>query len=328
MTSAMWANSGPGSSGEADPGPAHPGPQADPGPVGGGLGGLGGLLPAGRRKPSRLMMTPARRAAILIGVPIVFLILITGGYSVVSNGGTGSFPVSKSLDVVGGKLTVSLGGGGNATLHGSHTVSATARLAGTVRYHLKPPTLNVSEDNVSLDCPKVDAGNCTLDATIDIPAGVGLALSTGGGNLSASDLSSGGTLGTDGGSITLNGTTGNLVLDSGGGNVVASHASGPAVRISTDGGEVSGSGITAGQVTVSSGGGDVTLALTRSPHDLQVTSDGGNVTIVVPRGQYIVNANADGGNVNPFDISSTRGAADLITVQSGGGNISVTPSGS
>jgi hypothetical protein len=272
-------------------------------------------------------MTPARRSAILIGVPIVFLIFITGGYSIVSNTATGSFPVSKSIDIVGGKLTMNLGGG-NATLSGSDTVSATARLAGTVHYHIKVPTLRTSEGNISLDCPVVDTGNCTLDATIDVPAGVALALSTGGGDLSASDLSSGGTLSTGGGNITLNGSTGDLALTSDGGNVHASDVGGQTVTISANGGNVGGSAITASHLTVGSGGGDVTLTLTSSPHDLQVASDGGNVTIVVPRGQYIVNANADGGSLNPGDISSARNATDVISVTSGGGNISVTQAAS
>ena len=46
------------------------------------------------------------------------------------------------------------------------------------------------------------------------------------------------------------------------------------------------------------------------------------MTIVVPHGKYIVNANADGGTVDA--ISSAPGATDVITVSSGGGDISIT----
>jgi Toastrack DUF4097 len=316
VTSAMWANSGP-----AGPAPDQPGRPADPGPVGGGLGGLGGLLPAGRQKPGRFVMTPARRAAILIGVPIVFIIFITSGYSVVSNTGTGSFPVSESVAIPNGKLTMNLGGGG-AKLQGSDAMSATARISGTVSYHLARPSLSTQAGGISLRCPKVDTGNCSLNATVDVPAGIALSVGTGGGDLTASGLSGGATVTTDGGNISLTDVTGGLALNSGGGNVQASHVSGQAVTISADGGDITGSAITASRLVAGSGGGDVRLTLSTSPRHLEVTTDGGNVTIVVPSGRYVVNTSAGGGTISA--IPSSAGAADVITVSSGGGDISIT----
>jgi hypothetical protein len=269
------------------------------------------------------VITPARRAAILIGVPIVFLIIITSGYSIVSSAGTGSFPVSAAVPLPSGELTMNLGGG-SAQLRGSNAVSATARVGGTVDYHLVRPSLRTAPGKLSLNCPSADEGNCSLDASVDIPAGTALTVTTGGGDLTASDLSGGATLGTDGGTITLTGAAGNLALSSGGGDVQASHVNGQVVTISANGGTITGSAISATRLTAGSGGGDVVLRFATSPRDLQVSSDGGNVTIVVPHGSYIVNTNADGGNVNPSDISSTPGAGNMITVSSGGGNISVT----
>ena len=305
----------------SDSGSANPG-QANPGPVGGGLGGLGGLVPADRLLGRRLVMTPARRAAILIGVPIVFLIFVAGGFSVVSGAAAGSFPVSESVPIPGGKLTMNLGGGG-ATLHGSDMNSATARVIGTVTYHITRPSLRVAAGDISLNCPKVNTGNCNLNASVDVPAGIALNVQTDGGNLTASDLSGGATLNTDGGELTLTNATGDsaLALASGGGDVHVSQVSRPAVSINADGGNVTGT-VSAPQVTAGSGGGDVTLTLTTPPRDLQVTSDGGNVTIVVPRGTYIVKESADGGNVSGID--SSAGAQDTISVSSRGGNISVT----
>jgi hypothetical protein len=317
VTSAMSANSGSANSGSANPRPANPGP------VGGGLGGLGGLLPAGRPQSGRLVMTPARRAAILIGVPIVFLIFVAGGFSVVGGVAAGSFPVTESVPIPSGKLTMNLGGGG-ATLRGSDMNSATARVIGTVTYHLTRPTLRVAAGDISLNCPKVNTGNCNLNATVDVPAGIALNVQTGGGYVTASGLSGGATLDTDGGELTLTNATGpsDLALASGGGDVHVSQVSGPVVTVSADGGNITGSAIAATRLTAGSGGGDVTLTLTTAPRDLQVTSDGGNVTIVVPQGTYVVDEDASGGTVS--GISSSPGAQDTISVSSGGGNISVT----
>jgi len=281
-------------------------------------------MPSGGPLASRLVMTPARRAAILIGVPIVFLIFIAGGFSFVGSAGTGSFPVSASIPLPTGKLTMNFGGG-SGTLQGSSAVSATARVNGTVSYHLRRPTLRTTAGNFSLACPAVDEGNCSLNGSVDVPAGTLLTVATGGGDLTASSLTGGGTLDADGGNVTLSQATGDFTLTSGGGDVRASHVSGQVITLSADGGNVTGSAITATRLTAGSGGGDVTLTLASSPRDLQVTADGGNITIVVPPGTYIVSANADGGSVNS-SIPSTPGAQDVISATSGGGNISIATS--
>jgi Putative adhesin len=303
----------------SDPRPAGSGP-ANPGPPGMRVAGF----PVGSQpRASRLVITPARRAAILIGVPIVFLVFITGGYSVVSNTGRASFPVSESVPLPNGTLTMNLDGG-SATLAGSSAQSSTARLAGTIDYQLSKPTLRVGAGDISLSCPGLDQGNCSLNASVDVPAGTALTVATGGGNLSASDLSGGATLSADGGNITLTRATGVISLSSGGGDVGVSHISGPAVSIGADGGNITGGTVSAAKLTADSGGGDVTLTLTSTPGQLTVNSDGGNVTIMVPPGKYIVDENAGGGNVSGF--SSTAGAVNTISVSSGGGDISLSQS--
>jgi hypothetical protein len=294
------------------PGPASPGP--------------GSPSPGGHPRLGRLPITPGRRAAILIGVPIVFLILATGGFAAVGGAAAASFPVAESVPIPGGKLTMNLGGGGSATLRGSDVNSATARVSGIVTYHLTRPSLQVGAGDISLNCPKVNAGNCGLNATVDVPPGIALNVQTGGGNLTASDLSGGATLNTDGGDLTLTNVAGqsDLALASSGGNVHLSQVSSQAVTISADGGDITGSAVTAAALTASSGGGDVTLTLAGAPRDLQVNADGGNVTIVVPQGSYIVTASADGGTVSA--PSSTPGARNVISVSSGGGDISISES--
>jgi hypothetical protein len=320
VTSAAPSDPRPSDPRRSDPGPAGAG-QANPGPPG---MRVAGFSLGGQPRASRLVITPARRAAILIGVPIVFLIFIAGGYSVVSNTGRASFPVSESIPLPGGALTMNLDGG-SATLAGSSVQSSTARLAGTVEYQLSKPTLKVGPGDISLSCPAMDTGNCTLSASVDIPTGTALTVSTGGGDLSASDLSGGGTLSADGGNITLTRASGDLALSSGGGNVGVSHVSSTTMSISANGGNITGGTVSATHVTADSGGGNVTLTLTRVPRDLTVTSDGGNVTIVVPQGTYAVTTDTSGGT-DSQTIKNTPGAADTISVSSGGGDISLSES--
>jgi Putative adhesin len=78
---------------------------------------------------------------------------------------------------------------------------------------------------------------------------------------------------------------------------------------------------TSGTATVVSGSGDVTVTCTKAPTNLQINSRGGDVTIVLPPGPYAFNANAEGGDLN--QPSSVPQAKDKVTVQSGGGDISI-----
>jgi hypothetical protein len=269
-------------------------------------------------------MTPGRRAALLIGVPVVLLLIVVNSYSLVSNVGKGSYPVSATVPLADGRLAMSLGGG-NVTLRGSQVSSATALVAGEVTYQLKRPSLRFTPGSISLACPWIDTGNCSLNATVDVPAGTAMNVTTGGGDLSATGMTGGGTVSTDGGNLTVTDAAGDLTLTSGGGDVSAGHVSGPDVTISSNGGNIGGTGVTASTVTADSGGGDVTLTLTAVPRNLSVKADGGNVTIVVPPGAYSVSTNADGGNLN-HSIENTRGARNVITVSSGGGDISLSES--
>jgi hypothetical protein len=269
-------------------------------------------------------MTPGRRAALLLGVPIVFLIFAANGYSLVSNIGTGSYPVRATIRLPDGKLTMGLGGG-DATLRGSEALSAMAQVTGTVDYHLARPSLRLTAGDISLDCPGVDTGNCSLDATIHVPARTALTVATGGGDLSATGLAGDATLSTDGGNLTVAGATGDLTLATGGGDVSASNVSGHVLAISANGGNIGGTAVAAPIVTATSSGGDVTLTLTTIPRNLQVNTDGGNVTIVVPPGSYSVTTNTDGGNLT-HTIRSTVRATNVINVSSGGGDINLSES--
>ena len=78
------------------------------------------------------------------------------------------------------------------------------------------------------------------------------------------------------------GLGGNANLSTGGGNVDASDLA-HTLQFSTDGGDVDGNGLSAPHVTTYSGGGNVTLVFTSVPTNLKIISDGGDISIVLPR---------------------------------------------
>ena len=134
------------------------------------------------------------------------------------------------------------------------------------------------------------------------------------------------TLNSGGGDVTVSGVGGIVDASTGGGNVTASDLT-RTLQFSTDGGDVNGTGLSAPRVTTESGGGNVTLAFTRVPVNLNIISDGGDITILLPHGstRYAITYNTDGGDYSaPVPVSPSSG--HTIDVQSGGGNVSIAES--
>ena len=98
-------------------------------------------------------------------------------------------------------------------------------------------------------------------------------------------------------------------MSTGGGNVNASDL-GSTVQFSTDGGDVNGNGLFAPHVTTYSGGGNVTLVFTRVPANLNIISDGGDINIVLPQGStsYAITYSTDGGDYSASVPVSTSPA--------------------
>jgi hypothetical protein len=240
----------------------------------------------GLRGPGGLRMTPGRWVALLFGVPVALALIAWTGFSFVSGIGQASFPVNTTFGVQGGRLAASLGGG-DFTVRQDRDLSGRARLTGTVQYSLIRPRLVVSAGGVSLHC-RLLTGNCGLSGTLDVPPGTAVDLTSGGGNLE------------------VNGLASDITLDSGGGDVNASALFSP-------------------HVTMDSGGGNVTLVFTTPPVSLNITSDGGDVTVVLPHGstRYAITHNADGGDYSA-PVPTGSSSRHTISVQSGGGNISIT----
>ena len=250
-------------------------------------------------------MTRARRVALALGVPACLALTAWGAFAIVGEIGQGHFPVSDTIPVSGGRVTAHVDGGNVALEQGA---VGQAKLTGTAHYSLIRPTFTAQRVGggvafgYNCDLP---VGNCSLDATVSVPAGTATTIST------------------DGGDNTVTGTTGDVTLSSGGGNVTADHAAGD-LTLTTDGGDINGTALTTARVTAGTGGGNVQIEFAAVPGNVRITSDGGNITIIVPRGttQYDVNATSAGGSVSdslPINSSSPH----TITATTGGGNVTL-----
>jgi Toastrack DUF4097 len=283
-------------------------------------------MPATRppRTPAALPMTPGRWIALLAGVPIALALIAFTAFSLVSGIGQASYPVHGTIPLENGHLVASTNGA-DITLHQDQASSGTALLTGTVQYSLVRPKFTVIGTDVSLDC-HIPAGNCGLNATLDVPADTAVDMTTGGGNVQASGIQRDVTLDTAGGDVTVSGIRSNTDLSTGGGNVNASGLGG-ILKFSTAGGDVTVNGLFAPQVKMDTGGGNVTLVFTSVPANVTITSSGGDVNVVLPRGStyYRVKVTADGGDYAPSPTVPTGSTSrNAITVDSGGGNVAIT----
>ncbi len=274
------------------------------------------------RSPGPLRMTPGRWVALAIGVPFALALIVGTGFGFVADIGQASFPVNTSIPLQDGHLVASTGGG-DVTVHQDQARGSTARLTGTVQYSLVRPDLTVDGAGVHLDC-RFPSGNCGLNATLDVPLDTAVNLASEGGNMQVSSIDSDATLNSGGGDVAVSGVGGIADVTTGGGNLTASDL-GSIRQFSTDGGDVNGTGLSAPQVTTDSGGGNVTLVFTRVPVNLNITSDGGDISIVLPRGntRYAIADTLDGGDYSA-SVPVSSSSAHAITVNSGGGNISIT----
>lgn len=236
-----------------------------------------------------------------IGVPAAIAAIGWGAVNVAAMADTGHYSVSMPLTVSGGKLTADFPGSNVTVVPGD-----AARLAGTVSYSLVRPHLTVNDGKVSYPCA-IPAGECGMTATLTVPpSATSVNVSTGGGSLTVP-----------------RGLTGNVTLTTSGSNITADGLGGTA-DLDSGSGAVNASGITASEVTVNTYGGNATLTFTKTPRDIQVDSASGAVSIVLPHGSYDFRVSAGGGDVRT--PASDPAARDVITVNSAGGNVTVSES--
>jgi Putative adhesin len=313
------------------------------------------------RAPGNLRMTPGRWVAVALAVPVAIALIGWTGFTLITTIAQGSYPFSYPVQVRDGQVAVNVNEG-NITLR--EASGGPARLTGTVRYGLIRPGITESSTaagiSVGINCDGI-ASDCGMDATLAVPARTGVSLAsyggdvaisdwtghvalyTGGGNINAGNLAGtvqivtyGGDvsasaltgtvqISTEDGNINADDLAGTVRLDTGGGDLTTDGLSGN-VQIFTEDGNVNANSVSAPQLTIDSGGGDVTLVFTRPPTNLHITSEDGNINLVLPPGaKYdIATPNTDSGNVNYPSSLFSSASPYKITLNSGGGDISIS----
>jgi len=287
------------------------------------------FLPAAAQPAAReLLMTPARRIILLLGVPLSLTLLAWTCFAIISNSAHGSYSVSYSPVRVSGGLDMNVSGG-DVTLQGGVAPSAAQFTgAGTVWYGLtysgQRPTLATAQTaagtRIDFACPG-PWDNCALSSTVDVPPQVPVTLTSNGGNVTATGISDA-TLQTGGGNLMVNGLTGDVSLNT------DSTPNGPY----GGGGAVDGT-LAAQNVTVDSGGNSVDLQLSTPPSNLNVTTEGGSVTLQLPSGYgyHVDNVRVppsqaqENGPAGPVAITVTTSSSSRyrITVNADGGAVTI-----
>jgi Putative adhesin len=317
------------------------------------------------RPSAPLRMTSARWAVLALAVPVALALIGWTGFGIVALLAKGSYPFSFPVPVHNGQVNANLNVG-NITLRqvpgGTARVTGTVQY-GLFRPGITS-SATPGGDSVGVNCDGIN-DNCNVNATLDVPARTPVTLSSDGGDIAVSGLASDLTLSADGGNLTASNLTGHqLLLDTGGGDLTASGLRGTIrigteggninsgdlvgpmridtsggdlngngftgdLTVSTGGGNVDANGVTSSHVYVQSGGGDVTLVFTQPPQDLQIAAVGGNVNVILPSGdtRYNISANAQGGNLNIPSTLTSSTSHDTITINSGGGDITISQAG-
>jgi hypothetical protein len=294
-----------------------------------------------------LPMTPARRAVLALGVPIVLAVIVIGAAGWASGAVTiftrqVTKRVALSVPVKGGHVSVTAD---NADVTFGTGTGNQIRVRGTLRGSLVRPTFSWRSTAAGLvlhsQC-RVPAGVCSLRYAITAPARLPVAVTDSSGGLNASGLrgtvtlsDSSGDLGASGlagnirlhdssGGITASGLTGNIRLDNSSGGITASGLTGD-LRFQDDSGNVVVNGLAGIDVVGRNSSGDITLTFTKIPRRVQVTDSSGNITLVLPPGSTaydVIPSNSSGNTAVAVPRSSSSKHVIIVTDQSG--DITVT----
>ncbi len=294
-----------------------------------------------------LPMTPARRAILVIGVPVALAVIGAGVAGWAGGAITGltrqvTYRVALSVPVKGGHTGVTAG---DADITLRSGTGDQVQVRGTLRGSLVRPTFSWQSTAAGLalhaQC-QVPAGLCSLDYAITAPARLPLAVTDSSGNLDARGFGGTVTLSDGSGDLTAEDLAGTIRLDDSSGNIAASRLAG-GIRLDVGSGDIDASslsgsirfqngsgnvvidGLAATDVSGHDGSGDVTLTFTKVPDRVQISDGSGNVTVVLPPGRtaYDVIASSSSGNT-AVAVPRSSSSKHVITVTSGSGDVTVT----
>lgn len=292
-----------------------------------------------------MAMTPARRAILVLGVPVALALIGGVAFNAVADADQVGFRVHLSAPVRGQRVSVSVD---NAAATVSPGSGRRIWVRGTMRGSLTRPAFSSQSTPAGLalhsSCHIELDGSCTMNYEITVPGGMPVAVSDSSGDLTASDLHGRVTLSAGSGDLAATGLSGTISLADGSGQLAASGLDGGTVRLSDDSGDITTSGLSGGDVTISDDSGDIfvaglagtvvtsqddsgdiTLTFTKVPQRVDVTDGSGDITLVLPSGPaaYQVHAHSASGDVIDT-VRSRSSSPNEIIASDGSGDITVS----
>jgi hypothetical protein len=253
-----------------------------------------------------MTMTAARRAALILGVPLTLAIFAAFAYNAVAQTYQVGYHVHLSVPVSDQQVRVSID---NADATFSPGSGSRIVVAGTLRGSLARPAFSSRPAASGLalhsSCRLGFVGSCTMTYDISVPRGLPVSLADATGDLTVSGLS------------------GQVTLSDGSGDISASALSG-SVRLSDGSGDIAVTGLAGTDVTGTEGTGDITLTFSKVPLEVDVTAATGDITLILPRGPttYQVHASSATGDVGDT-LERAPSSPHVIVASSGSGDVSI-----
>jgi Putative adhesin len=298
--------------------------------------------------PAAPAMTTARWAVLAGGLPVVLALIALAAYGWVNgtvvylaDQSQVGYSVGFSVPTSGGQarvtdsngdLTVRAGSGRRIVVRG-HLSSSFARPS--LRWRLTGGGLALNPQCFA------QAGNCSLDLGVTVPAGLPVSASGSFGELDARGLDGRVTLTQNSGDLTASRLTGTVDLTNSFGTISASGLAG-SIRLDNNSGDIQAAGVVgnsrfqdsfgtisvtglaAADVVASNNSGDISLTFSKVPRRVSVTDSFGSITLVLPAGPatYRVQTRDSFGSTT-VSVPRSPSAGNVITAANNSGDITI-----
>ncbi|HEV2371373.1 MAG TPA: DUF4097 family beta strand repeat-containing protein [Streptosporangiaceae bacterium] len=274
-----------------------------------------------------LPLTPARTAALVVGVPISLIVIIAAAVSsATSHHGTpgGTHPTARLDLSAQGTVTATANYG---MLQVVPAAGRRLRLTWTVHYaHHHPIVAWHSTHSVGSGSARcIAVRDCTFSYQATLPAGLPTDLTDGAGTVTVHGLTSPVSVTTQAGDIVASAISGTVHLQAQAGSITGSGLSGALALAGDQAGDIRLTGLSSPEVTASGQSGNISLAFTAVPQRVSATDRMGDISIAVPSGPaaYFVSASTDFGTTH-VGVPTSQGSSRVITASDQFGAISIT----
>jgi hypothetical protein len=185
-----------------------------------------------------------------------------------------------------------------------------------------PPAVlqSVSGGRLSLTAPACD---CSVSFALTVPPDVSATVATEGGQVTVSGIA-GANLDSGGGPVSAANISGPLTVNTYGGSLQLDGLAGP-LSADTANGNVTAEGVASATANITTGGGDAVLAFSAAPDAVTVSTDSGAARLTLPGGPYALTADS-GGEPESEQIATDPAAHRSLTVITNGGPLELTSS--